>query len=164
MTVPSARVVARAPDEGEAHWILGGLYTYRAVPAETGNAYLLVEVEGPKGFAVPLHFHEREDEGFYVVAGTVRLAIGERTVDAGPGSFLLAPRGARHAFLMASAGAKLLLLLSPGTEHEQLFRAIGEPALRHEVPPPPATPPDLDRLAETAAAHDSRIVGPPPFA
>lgn len=162
MTLPQLRPVARGPEEGEALWILGGLYTYRALPAETGNAYLMVEVEGPKGLGAPLHFHDDEEEGFYVVSGTVRFVIGERIVDAGPGSFALAPRGEKHAFALASPDAKVLLLLSPGPKHEHLFRAIGEPAARRAVPPPSTIPPDLERMARTAASYGTHIVGPPP--
>lgn len=155
------RAISRSAQEGEALWILGGLYTYKALPAETG-AYLLVEVEGPQGFAAPLHFHEREEEGFYVARGTVRLVIGDRSIEASAGSFALAPRGQRHGFVFASPDAKLLLLLSPGSEHERLFRAIGQPAARREPPPRSDAPPDLERLAATAAKHGTTIVGPPP--
>ncbi len=162
MTMPELRTVSRGPKDGEALWILGGLYTYKAVPAETGKAYLLVEVEGPQGFAAPLHFHEREEEGFYVVRGEVRIVVGERTIAASAGSFVLAPRGERHAFVFTSPDAKLLLLLSPGSEHELLFRAIGESAARRGPPPPSEVPPDLDRLASIAAQHGTKIVGPPP--
>lgn len=161
MTASLLDVVARGPNEGEALWVLGGLYTYRALPAETA-AYLLVEVEGPQGLAAPLHFHENEDEGFYVRSGTVRMVIGDRTIEASAGSFLFAPRGIHHAFVFASADASLLLLLSPGAAHEQLFRAIGEPAARREIPPPLSKPPDFERLAATAAANGTQVVGPPP--
>jgi quercetin dioxygenase-like cupin family protein len=161
MTAPLLHVVARGPDEGEALWVLGGLYTYRALPTETA-AYLLVEVEGPRGLAAPLHLHESEDEGFYVRSGTVRMVIGDRTIEASAGSFLLAPRGVHHAFVFASGDASLLLLLSPGSEHEHLFRAIGEPAERREIPPPASAPPDFARLAGTAAKHGTRVIGPPP--
>ena len=159
--MPLLHVVSRGPDEGEALWVLGGLYTYRALPSETG-AYLLVEVDGPHGLAAPRHVHDGEDEGFYVRSGTVRLVIGEQTIEASAGSFLLAPRGIPHAFVFASHEASLLLLLSPGSEHEQLFRAIGEPALRREIPPPATLPPNFERLAATAAEHGTRVVGPPP--
>jgi len=161
MTATELHVVARGPDEGEALWVLGGLYTYRALPAETA-AYLLVEVEGPRGLAAPLHFHESEDEGFYVRSGTVRMVIGDRTIEATAGSFLLAPRGVHHAFIFASGDASLLLLLSGGSGHEQLFRAIGEPAARREIPPRSSQAPDFERLAATAARHGTRVVGPPP--
>jgi len=161
MTVPELAVVSRGPDEGEALWVLGGLYTYRALPSETG-AYLLVEVEGPNGLAAPLHIHDGEDEGFYVRTGTVRMVIGEQTIEASAGSFLLAPRGVRHAFVFASDDASLLLLLSPGSEHEQLFRAIGERAGTREIPTPASQPPNFERLGATAAKHGTRVVGPPP--
>ena len=162
MTAPLLHVVSRGRNEGEALWVLGGLYTYRALPSETA-AYLLVEVEGPQGLSAPLHFHESEDEGFYVRSGTVRMVIGDRTIEASAGSFLLAPRGIHHAFVFASADASLLLLLSPGSAHEQLFRAIGEPAGRREIPPPLSQPPDFAGLAATAAVHGTQVVGPPPL-
>lgn len=154
-------LVSRGPGEGEALWILGGLYTYRALPAETA-AYLLVEVQGPEGLAAPLHLHEGEEEGFYVATGTVRIVVGDRTIEAVAGSFVPVPRGEPHGFVFASSDAKLLLLLSPGSDHERLFRAIGEPAVRREIPPRPSGPPDFDGLAATAAQHGTRIVGPPP--
>lgn len=162
MTLHELHAVARRPDEGEALWILGGLYTYKALTAETGGAYLLVEVQGPQGFAAPLHFHDDEEEGFYVASGRVRVVLDERTVEAPAGSYALAPRGVKHAFVFDSADTKLLLLLSPGQKHQTLFRAIGEPAARHEIPPPPSTLPDLERMAKVASEHGTRIVGPPP--
>jgi quercetin dioxygenase-like cupin family protein len=161
MTAPELHAVTRGPDEGEALWVLGGLYTYRALPSETA-AYLLVEVEGPRGLATPLHFHEGEDEGFYVRSGKVRLVVGDLTVEGSAGSFVLAPRGVHHAFIFASDDANLLLLLSPGSDHEHLFRAIGERAERREIPPAASGPPDFARLASTAAKHRTTIVGPPP--
>jgi quercetin dioxygenase-like cupin family protein len=162
VTASQLQVIARGPNDSEALWVLGGLYSYRALSAETG-AYLLVEVEGPQGLAAPLHIHTDEDEGFYVTRGTVRLVIGDRTIEASAGSFLLAPRGAPHAFVFASPDARLLLLVSPGSAHEDLFRSIGEPASRREIPPPPAGPPDFERLAATAARHGTKVVGPPPI-
>lgn len=161
MTVPELRAVARPGEEGEAIWLLGGLYTYKAVHAETG-AYFLCEVQGPKGFAAPLHYHDDEEEGFYVATGKVRVVVGDKTLEAPQGSFVLAPRGEKHAFVLDSADARLVLLLSPGPKHEALFRAIGERATRHEVPTPSGATPDLDKMAETAARHGTHIVGPPP--
>jgi len=162
MTLPELRPIARGPDEGEDLWILGGLYSYKALTEETGNAYLLVEVQGPRGFAAPLHFHDDEEEGFYVVRGRVRIVLGDRTVEAPAGSYALAPRGVRHAFVFDSPDTTLLLLLSPGGKHQALFRAIGEPATRHEIPPAPTSSPDLEKMAETAGRHGTRMVGPPP--
>lgn len=161
MTGPALHVISRGPEEGEALWILGGLYTYRALPSETAT-YLLVDVEGPRGLAAPLHFHEHDDEGFYVRSGKIGFVVGDRTIEASAGSFILVPKGVRHTFIFASDDAKLLLLVSPGSDHEQLFRAIGEPAGRREIPPPANQLPDFERLAATAAKHGTQVVGPPP--
>lgn len=153
---------ARGPEEGEALWVIGGLYTYKSVGADNGNAYTLVEVRGPDGLATPHHVHENEEEGFYVVSGQVTLVIGEETVKASAGSFAFAPRGVPHAFRLDSTDAKLLLLITPGAAgHEGMFRAMGQPAERREVPTGQAAP-DFARMAETAERHGTRIVGPPP--
>src|SRR5207248_359900 len=82
----------------------------------------------------------------------VTVVIGDDEFKAPAGSFAFAPRGIPHAFRIDSPATKLLLLITPGAAgHEELFRAIGEPARRHSVPPPPAAPPDFARLAELAA-------------
>ena len=77
MTISHAQQVARGRDEGEALWLLGGLYTFRATNAETG-LYTMVEVKGPEGLAIPVHYHEREEEGFYVARGEVTIFLGDR--------------------------------------------------------------------------------------
>lgn len=162
MSIAELHPYAREPQEGEDLWVLGGLYTYKAVGSENGDAYTMIEVQGP-GIATPHHIHEREEEGFYVVGGEVTLIIGEESINAGPGTFAFVPRGTPHGFRLESRDAKLLLLLTPGAAgHEDLFREIGEPAGHHAVPPPPQSPPDFARLAATAARHGTRIVGPLP--
>lgn len=163
MSFQELHAYSRGPDEGESLWVIGGLYTYKALGAENANAYTLIEVQGHGGLAAPHHVHEREAEAFYVVEGEVTLIIGDETVKAPAGSFAFAPRGVTHAFRFDSPEAKLLLLFTPSVgDHEALFRAIGEPAGRHAIPPPPKEPPNFARLAEIAARHGTRIVGPPP--
>jgi mannose-6-phosphate isomerase-like protein (cupin superfamily) len=66
-----------SPEDGEAMWVLGGLYTWKALGEQTGGEYSLCEVRGPTGFAAPLHRHERENEGFFVASGEVTLVLGD---------------------------------------------------------------------------------------
>jgi quercetin dioxygenase-like cupin family protein len=161
VTIPQARQIARANDEGEAVWLLGGLYTFRALNQETGQ-YTLVELKGPEGLAIPIHYHELEEEGFYVVKGEVTVFLGddERTLAAG--GFAWAQRGLRHTFRLETADATLLLLITPGPAHEAMFREMGEVAAERIIPMRPSAPPDPAVLAEVAAKHGTRIVGPPP--
>jgi quercetin dioxygenase-like cupin family protein len=154
----------RGPEDGEAFWVVGGLYTYRAVGAENGDAYTLIEVRGRDGFGTPQHFHDRETEGFYVLEGEVTLVIGEKTIKGNAGTFAFAPVSTPHAFRFDSPEAKLLLLLAPSAGeagHEGLFREMGEAATERIIPPPPGGPLDLARLAEVAAKHGTTLVGPP---
>lgn len=153
--------LARGPVEGEALWVLGGLFTYKAVNAETG-AYLACEVKAPAGFAIPVHFHEDEEEGFYVAQGEVTIFLGEDERRLSAGGFALAPHGVRHAFRCETPDAILLLLITPGSKHQALFRELGEPAADRLVPPAPTAPPDPAAMGEIAARNGTQIVGPAP--
>lgn len=163
MSMPATTLqpLSRAPDEGEALWVIGGLYSYKAVNAETG-AYFACEVLAPDGFAIPVHFHDDEEEAFYVAQGEVTVFLGDEERRLRAGGFALAPRGTRHAFRIETPDARLLVLLSPGPKHEALFRDLGEKAARREIPPPPTEPLDPAKMGEVAARHGTRIVGPPP--
>jgi quercetin dioxygenase-like cupin family protein len=164
MKVEQLQAHVQDAEGGERLAVLGGLYIYRAIGADNGNAFTLFEVQGRTGLATPHHLHEHEEEGFYVVAGAVALTVAEETRSLSAGAFGFVPRGVPHAFSFTSPEAKLLLLITPGAAgHESLFREIGKPWHGSELPPPPSTPPDFGRMAEIAARNGTRIVGPPPM-
>ena len=153
------------PEDGQAVWVLGGLYTWKALGAQTGGEYSLCEVQGPPGFAAPLHLHDGEDEAFYVASGEVTLFLGDEEVHLQQGGFGFAPSPIPHTFRLDTADARLLLLLTPGAAgHEAMFAEMGEPATAHVLPAPPKGPPDFAGLAAVAAKHGTKIVGPPPAA
>lgn len=153
------------PNDGEAMWVLGGLYTWKALGAQTGGGYSLCEVRGPAGFAAPLHSHEQENEGFYVAAGEATLVLADDETCLVEGGFGFAPAGAPHTFRLDSPDARLLLLITPGAVgHEGMFAEMGEPATDHVLPAPPEGPPDFAALAAIAAKHGTTILGPPPGA
>ena len=70
------RTFAHEPGEGEALWWIGMLATIKATAEQTGGQYTLVEILAPEGFASPLHVHHFEDEGFYVLDGSVTIELG----------------------------------------------------------------------------------------
>jgi quercetin dioxygenase-like cupin family protein len=151
------------PTDGEAMWVLGGLYTWKALGAQTGGEYSLCEVRGPAGFAAPLHSHERENEAFYVASGEVTLVLPDGETRLEEGGFGFAPAGAAHTFRLDSPETRLLLLISPGAAgHEGMFAEMGEPAMSDVPPAPPDGPPDLASLGAIAAKHGTTILGPPP--
>jgi len=59
------------------------------------------------------HRHEREDELFLVVKGTLRMQLRERTLVVEPGEFVIVPHGVEHC--PAADVECWVLLLEPGT-------------------------------------------------
>lgn len=162
MTLQLTQTIIRGGDEGEALSLLGGRYTFKALSEETG-LYTVVQVQGPAGLAIPVHYHDLEEEGFYVAQGEVTIILGDQERTLGAGGFAMAPRGVRHTFRLVTRDATLVLLVSPGPAHEAMFREMGEPA-GAGVLAQDSNPPDPADLARIAASHGTHIVGPPPGA
>ena len=75
----------------------------------------------------PLHVHHADDEAWYVLEGVLRFRVGDELREAGPGSAILAPKGAPHAYGNARRGqlARYLLVMTP--KIRALVQALHEP-------------------------------------
>ncbi|HVH24078.1 MAG TPA: cupin domain-containing protein, partial [Pseudonocardia sp.] len=134
------------PDGGTPLIRLNGEQTSLVVgAAETSDAYAVRRNSAPPGFAaVPLHVHRAAEEAFYVTAGELAVYADGRWSGVPAGSFVLIPRGTRHALGNASADpVHWLTFISPAThsdwvlaEHELIVAAGGnapDPAALAEV-------------------------------
>jgi mannose-6-phosphate isomerase-like protein (cupin superfamily) len=127
---------------------------------EAGEAFALARMYAPAGNGTPLHVHEHEDEGFYVLDGSLTVWIGDaEPVTLGPGEFALAPRGVPHTNRVGDAPATYLVTSTPGG-FVSFVREAGVPAARAELPVLDG-PPDTERLSRIASAHGITILGPP---
>jgi mannose-6-phosphate isomerase-like protein (cupin superfamily) len=90
--------LAVGSDEGEAIWWFGSLAVIKASAAATGGATSLIEITAPPNLEGPLHVHHREEEGFYILEGSATFQIGDQTVEAKAGDYLLGPRDIPHKF------------------------------------------------------------------
>ncbi len=127
---------------------------------EEREDYSLLRMHSPPGGQPPLHVHEREDEGFYVLEGEMTLWAGdEPPVKLVPGEYALAPHGVPHTYRTGDAGAVYLVTSLPGGL-VAFVREVGEPAARPELPVLDG-PPDGERLGRIAASHGITILGPP---
>lgn len=163
VNTPSGRPILLAGPLG-ALLMLGG--------DQTGGRLSLVEHPlGPRALGSPVHTHRNEDEYSVVLEGQVGVQIGEQTVEAGPGTVLIKPRGVPHAFWNATdRPARLLEIISPAG-FEGYFAALGE-MFADQSPPDPGRLAeladhyglDLDRasIPRLAAAHGLRVPGAPP--
>jgi mannose-6-phosphate isomerase-like protein (cupin superfamily) len=125
-----------------------------------GPDYELIRSHAPAGDMPPLHVHERDDEGFFVLDGELTLWVGDtEPVVLGPGGFLNAPAGIPHTFRVTSDGpATWLVAAAPG--FVPFVRNVGVPAERHALPVLDG-PPDAERIARIAAMHRITLLGPP---
>ncbi len=68
------------------HW------TPKIVGELNGQHVKLVKLKGEFVW----HHHDNEDELFFVVKGTLRMELRNRTIVLAPGEFLIVPRGVEH--------------------------------------------------------------------
>ena len=148
------------PGEGDAYWFLGALATIKASAETTGGGVAVIEHLAPRGHGSPLHIHTREDEWFYILEGELTFWVDGQTSVASTGSFVHGPKGLPHTFIVSSETARFLLVTEPAG-FEGFTRALGQPAERHEIPPPATEPPDVEALTSLAATFGLQIVGPP---
>jgi len=64
----------------------------RIIAELNGQHVKVVKLRGPFVW----HHHEREDEMFLVVRGTLRMELVDRVVELRPGELLVVPRGVEH--------------------------------------------------------------------
>src|SRR5215218_8453603 len=96
---------------------LGRLGTVHKVPAYVteGRLAAVEHTLPPRHLAAPLHRHSREDELSIVLSGQLGAMLGDDVVVAGPGSYVLKPRGQWHTFWNAGhTQLRFIELLIPG--------------------------------------------------
>lgn len=80
------------------------------------------------------YIHPFNDEGFYVVDGSMEMTVGDRTVRATQGTSVWIPRKTVHAFKVTSPTCRVLNSFAPAGM-EQLIKSLARPAARRELPP-----------------------------
>src|SRR3954467_6196265 len=84
--------------QGQPRWFFGSLMTINASAADTGGGFTRPDGPGPADGGVPLHVHHEEDEGFYVLEGSVSITVGDDVVELKAGEHAFAPGGIPHRF------------------------------------------------------------------
>ena len=146
--------------EGEARWWFGALAVLKATAADTGGQMTIVEVTEHPGAEAPLHVHQRDDEGFWVLDGDVTFEVGGETIEASAGDYVFGPRGIPHRFTVGDRGCRMLFILVPGGI-EDVIRATSEPAASRTLPPPTdeePTPEEVEGMKAVVKAHGYELL------
>ena len=140
---------------GQPRWFFGMLAEVKAAAADTAGQYTLLEITAPPGLETPLHVHYTEDEGFYVLEGTVTIVVGDETVELAAGQHAYGPRDVPHKFKAGPDGARMLWVLTPGG-FEDFVHEVSVPAETPTVPPPSVAPPE--NAAEIVERHGMALL------
>lgn len=152
----SVRGLVRRPSGSEALRIL-------LTAGESDGALGVVEIEMDPGTqGPPLHLHPTHGEGFYVLAGTPSLQIGDSILVADVGTWAFAPRDTPHTLAnFGSDPARLLCVFAPGGFERRFERILAELA-GTAGPVEPAPPEQATRMLgpPLSADHGTRPDGP----
>ena len=128
------------PGQGHMLTARGSVMAFKAVAAQTGGDFSLMErTLPPGGRTPPAHRHTNCSEAFFVLDGEITFVLGSDQLTGGPGDFLLVPRGEAHTFGNRSEEqARLLVLHAPAadayfTELHELWAGDRSPEREDEI-------------------------------
>jgi mannose-6-phosphate isomerase-like protein (cupin superfamily) len=137
--------------EGEAHSFGPSRVTIKAGGDETAGSFYLGEGEIEPGFpGPPLHFHERLHDMFFVLEGRLTFQLGDRTVEAMPGTFVCVPPGVRHTFSNRSDQPVRFLNFNTPSGWEGYMRDLGAAFATGE-------PPSQETIGRIASRYDFKV-------
>jgi quercetin dioxygenase-like cupin family protein len=133
-----------------------GPHVLRLVTSEvTEGALAVYETAGTAvGSGPPMHIHHRDDEAFYVIAGSYRMHVAGRDYTCPAGAFIYLPRGTVHGFYALEAGTRKLNLYAPAS-HDGFYEEL-EDILSADR--------DDEAVRELFDRYATEIVGPIPEA
>ncbi len=146
MLVPLESIVVEA-GRGRRLSFLGYEATCKVGGRQTSAGLSIAEFVAQPGTFTPPHRHETTDEVSYIVAGEMGFMVAEEEFVAGPGSYVVRPRGVPHAFWnLADTPCRFIDMYTPAG-----FEAWFEEAARLMSSP---KPPAFQELAAAAARYD----------
>ncbi len=143
--------VVYGPGEGEHHDAGAAQVFIKAAGEHTGDSFFLAESTLAPGFAgPPPHRHRELHDMFYVLEGTLTLRLGDREIEAGPGTFACVPPGVVHTFRNASDAVVRLLNFNTPAGWEHYMRDLGKAAQSGALTP--------DVIARVASGYDFEFI------
>lgn len=137
------------PQDGESLVLDGNPMVVKLSHRRLAGFSLIEHVVAPGWRAPGRHVHDRTEEGFYVVQGTLTFEVGEETREAGPRTLVHVPPGVPHTWWNSGDEPAVYVgTLAPG-DHEEFFRELARLYSEGHRPGDEA----MNRLV---AAHDVR--------
>jgi quercetin dioxygenase-like cupin family protein len=150
---PTLAPVITQPGAGRTLRAFGEEVTVLLNGSQTGGRLTAFLERTPPGGGPPPHWHEREDEWFYVLEGCVSFFANNAWTDAHPGDAVFAPRHYVHTFKNNTDCATRMLIHTAPAGFEQFFAEAAEEFARPGGP-------DMSRAFALAGRYGIRFVQP----
>lgn len=142
-TNQTARAYVQHAASAPSYWMIGVLWRVIATGIQTGGSFCMLDQLCSVGSGPTRHDHPQE-EGLYVVDGSVSFQAGGETFTAGPGSFVAVPRHTEHSFIVQKQASLINFYLPAGFELFLMGGAV--PAMADTLPPADLPMPPRDLL------------------
>lgn len=126
---------AMTGDDAPAFWNVGTYWRFLSTEATTAGRSTTFEELCPPGVVAPPHVHDTEEEAFFVLEGNLVFLLGDREIDAPPGTYVYIAPGTVHGFRCDSPVGRVFNTLVPGGFDHGISQH-GVPAPKLRLPPP----------------------------
>ena len=145
-------------DTGPSYWGPGDRYTFLVTGAQSNGSLFIMEAIIPPGGGPPPHIHHREEESFYLLEGTLAIALGDKGAKSHDWRLCANPsRNGSRVSQRRNTTARMLLFFSPAGM-EKYFEEVLEPVQNRSVPIPPVTDALIARMVDAAPKHGIEFV------
>jgi quercetin dioxygenase-like cupin family protein len=147
----AGREIFASPDDGRILRVVTDSIRVLASGTDTGGAYEVFELSGPRESGPPLHSHPWS-EAYVMLEGEVEVTIADNKMMTTPGCFANVPAGTLHTYKILSEGARFIVITSPagaGDFFTELDREAG------------GSVEDLDKIVQIALQHGFNVPPPP---
>ena len=127
-TAPPSSSVAfkRRPSPETTLDVFGVDVTLLVQHEDTAGRFGVVEYVSKPGLEPPPHWHEWEDEVFYLIEGQLEMHCGDQVFHVEPGECVFLPKRKPHGFIVRSPRMRAVCVIQPSGA-EQAFRILGLP-------------------------------------
>ena len=126
MTEPLPIAFKRGPSLDATLDVFGVEVTFLVENEHTGGRFGMLEYVSKPGHEPPPHWHEHEDEVFYVVEGQLEMHCGDQVFQVAAGECIFLPKRKPHGFIIRSPRLRAICVIQPSGA-EQALKILGVP-------------------------------------
>jgi len=125
-TASSSVAFKRRPSPETTLDVFGVDVTLLVEHEHTAGRFGVLEYVSTPGHEPPPHWHEHEDEVFYVIEGHLEMHCGDQVLHVEAGECVFLPKRKPHGFIIRSPHLRAACVIQPSGA-EQAFRVLGFP-------------------------------------